>query len=835
MASYNQNSNPLVPDYILRKLILLHGFSKEIHLKTKTSDPLTGISADEYYFINGEWINKFKEFYNYDQIVNIMEQYKINFQTYEEYKNNIENILVTLKQYYIRQRGAGFPIELTNGNISFCPNIIQFQGINNMAFYFINNLYLVNYELNQQISQYQENHVNFVNDIKYKCFINNKVFFSYLNNIEIGTINSNGMIVPLYYIKFENKNSETEIKRIINGGFENFIKMNNIDTKRVLNRFGNNEYLVNIKKYKEENNISDNPLNSNSDINNNQPHSYINKHIKIQQNQNNDMNQPSQTQLVMKNFIFNPNIDQTKLQLVLDQNTNDNNDNQMINNIANNNQNNQFNLQTPQQFININQQNQFQNNNNFNFNNNLDINNGMDINNINNNNINNNVAMNSFSNNMNIVNNVNNNQNMNNINYNNNINTDNNNMNANINMNNINILNNNMNNVLNIEGNTNMNDINNNNLNNGMNPNNMSNNPNRNNININNNTDNNNMNNLYLTPNNSQNNLGNISNNINNFQQINLNYQQFQNLNNNMMNMYNPQQQLNQQNQMINIMPPQQPQNITNNMQKQNNSNQGIDNPYSLKHFNFVPMIGLVNLGQTCYMNSVLQCFSNLYHITNYFLNPNKIQKVKDHYKLLNIKEDTLLCFAYKDLINKLWTGPPNKPFSPIDFKKRLKKLNPLFEDNKAGDSKDFTNYLLMQLHSELNGIEPNPDAQNYPNMGDVVADPYNKEQILKVFLYDFAINNYSIISGFFYGITEGHFECQGCKMKNLSIGITTPLIKYNYENFFYLEFPLDEVRKDLARRNNMLANYQNINEVNIYDCFNYYQKLSTIVGYCEK
>ena len=79
MASYNQNSNPLVPDYILRKLILLHGFSKEIHLKTKTSDPFTGTSADEYYFINGEWINKFKEFYNYDQIVNILEQYKINF------------------------------------------------------------------------------------------------------------------------------------------------------------------------------------------------------------------------------------------------------------------------------------------------------------------------------------------------------------------------------------------------------------------------------------------------------------------------------------------------------------------------------------------------------------------------------------------------------------------------------------------------------------------------------------------------------------------------------------------------------------------------------------
>ena len=315
MDSYNQNSNPLVPDYILRKLILLHGFSKEIHMKTKTSDPFTGTIADEYYFINGEWINKFKEFYNYDQIVNIMEQYTINFQTYEEYKNNIGQILNILMQQKIYQRGAEFPIELTNGNISFVPKNIEIPGINHMKIYFMNNLYLVNYELNQQISQIQELHVNFINNNKYKCFISNTIFFSYLNNVEIGIINSNGMIVPVYYIKFENKNSETEIKRIINGGFENFIKMNNIDTKRILNRFGNREYLVNIKKYKEENNINDNPLNSYNDMNNKYPHSYINKHIKIQQIQNNDMNQSDQTQLLMKDFRLNPTIEQTQLKL----------------------------------------------------------------------------------------------------------------------------------------------------------------------------------------------------------------------------------------------------------------------------------------------------------------------------------------------------------------------------------------------------------------------------------------------------------------------------------------------------------------------------------------
>ena len=33
----------------------------------------------------------------------------------------------------------------------------------------------------------------------------------------------------------------------------------------------------------------------------------------------------------------------------------------------------------------------------------------------------------------------------------------------------------------------------------------------------------------------------------------------------------------------------------------------------------------------------------------------------------------------------------------------------------------------------------------------------------------------------------------------------------------------------------NMEMYYQNINEVNILDCFNYYQKENDMNGYCEK
>ena len=156
------------------------------------------------------------------------------------------------------------------------------------------------------------------------------------------------------------------------------------------------------------------------------------------------------------------------------------------------------------------------------------------------------------------------------------------------------------------------------------------------------------------------------------------------------------------------------------------------------------------------------------------------------------------------------------------------------------------TIFLIMQLHTELKNIdqELNQNNQNNNeilNQQDITVDPYNKEQVFNYFYNDFALNQISVISQYFYGINQSMFECQVCKMKNMQYGITGPLYKYNYENFFYLEFPLEEVRKFvMAQKNNMMGMnmgmaYQNINQVNLDDCFNYYQQQSEMIGYCEK
>ena len=59
-------------------------------------------------------------------------------------------------------------------------------------------------------------------------------------------------------------------------------------------------------------------------------------------------------------------------------------------------------------------------------------------------------------------------------------------------------------------------------------------------------------------------------------------------------------------------------------------------------------------------------------------------------------------------MINQLWDSSNKKNgISPYDFKQKLGEMNPLFAGFKAGDSKDLLNFMIMQMHEELNKAEP--------------------------------------------------------------------------------------------------------------------------------
>ena len=257
------------------------------------------------------------------------------------------------------------------------------------------------------------------------------------------------------------------------------------------------------------------------------------------------------------------------------------------------------------------------------------------------------------------------------------------------------------------------------------------------------------------------------------------------------------------------------------------------------KNIKITPMIGLENIGQTCYMNAALQCFSNSYALVDYFLDSNKISLIENAVRMKN-QDEPQLTSEFQELISNLWIKKSKNYYSPHNFKTTVGKIEPLFKNFEANDAKDFVNFIIMTLHKELNGIDNSFTNTNYIEPPTQNINQYNNVQVLQAYLYYFQLDNSSIISTYFYGTTQGEIECQNCKMQLFQMGQNIPIIKYNYQTYFFLNFPLDEVRKFIMSNQILYQNYMANGidpnkEVNLNECFLYNQKDDYMFGYCER
>ena len=226
--------------------------------------------------------------------------------------------------------------------------------------------------------------------------------------------------------------------------------------------------------------------------------------------------------------------------------------------------------------------------------------------------------------------------------------------------------------------------------------------------------------------------------------------------------------------------------------------------------------------------------------LTYYFKYDPYIEEVINNYRK---KDEDCLIESYKILIENLW--PSNSKYQqennnnktyyePNDFKKKISSMNPLFSGIQANDAKDLVNFIILTLHEELNKKKDNNISRAY-------EDQKNETKMLNDFVEYFSKGNDSIISDLFYGVNHTITKCSGC---NIS--------KHNYECYFFLNFPLEEVRKfklsELQKiNNNIMMNQYDINKkiqllnnniVDIKDCFDYNKKIEYFSGdnamYCS-
>ena len=239
----------------------------------------------------------------------------------------------------------------------------------------------------------------------------------------------------------------------------------------------------------------------------------------------------------------------------------------------------------------------------------------------------------------------------------------------------------------------------------------------------------------------------------------------------------------------------------------------------NIKDYYYSPtLIGLQNIGATCYMNATLQCLCNIDKLVNFF---KYSKQAKDIYQ--NNMKNTL-SYSFKILVDQLWPDDQKnvsaKYCAPYDFKEKISKMNPLFEGIQANDSKDLVNFIIMTLHEELNKV----NSANSNMEGNSNIDQRNKELIFAHFMKEFTEKNQSIISDLFYGVNCSITQCQNqnCLSK-----------LFNYQIYFFIIFPLEEVRKFKMQYD------PNVNDLlDIYDCFNYNQKIDIMAGdnamYCN-
>mmetsp|Transcript_35393 Transcript_35393/g.57340 ORF Transcript_35393/g.57340 Transcript_35393/m.57340 type:complete len:645 (+) Transcript_35393:221-2155(+) len=168
--------------------------------------------------------------------------------------------------------------------------------------------------------------------------------------------------------------------------------------------------------------------------------------------------------------------------------------------------------------------------------------------------------------------------------------------------------------------------------------------------------------------------------------------------------------------------------------------------------------VGLINLGNTCYMNTAIQCICSTPMLISYFNSEDK-KWVRD----INPKSDLKgkLAKTFGSVINRLsiiGSGSSENTVRPQALKSVIARLAPQFGGYRQHDCHELLRFLLDGLHEELNRVKKTPP---YEQIEDKETD--TDEVKSRRWWKNYADRNDSVLVDTFAGQLKSVVTCRKC------------------------------------------------------------------------